>query len=144
MLPLEKVPGPWRLAVANDDTLHACSSASGADTSPRMTVLSQYMSHCSESQIRSMVDPLDSPGWVCQDTALLGHQGHARTKSSSSPSIHEVYFLYYYCSIVNHEIGDLFLNNPEVDLCHVFFCCHCYYHPSFTGQVVQGHDQGLR
>lgn len=43
--------------------------------------------------------------------------------AAHQPSSHEVY---YYCGIVNHEIGDLLLHSPEVDLYHVFFHCHCY------------------
>lgn len=65
-------------------------------------------------------------------------------RAAHQPSSHEVYLLYYYCSMVNHVIGDLLLDNPEVDLYYAFFQCGCYYHPIFTNQVIQGHDQGLR
>ena len=53
-------------------------------------------------------------------------------------------YTYHIITAYSYEIGDLLLDNPEVDLYHVFFHCHCHYHPTFTNQVIQGHDQGLR
>lgn len=55
-----------------------------------------------------------SPGWVSQDTELLGLQGH---EHQEQPPSHEWCLLCPYCSVGSRE---LLPDSPEVDLHPVF------------------------